>query len=77
MKNIVKIGFAVGLIFGLSSSVMADEVNCEAGQKKTAFADGNTVTEVCVDESEMDETVVNPEVPVGEDPSNTDGHTES
>ena len=77
MKHILKFSLVSGFIVASFSSVFADEqINCDPGQKKAAFSDGNTVTEVCVDSSEMDQTVVNPEVPVGEDPSNTDGHTE-
>lgn len=78
MRSIFRLSLLAGLVLMPITSAMAEgEVNCEAGQKKTAFSDGNTVTEVCVDASEMDATVDNPEVPVGEDPSNTDGHVES
>lgn len=78
MSSIFKLSLLAGLVIVPVASSLADgEVNCQAGQKKTAFSDGNTVTEVCVDASEMEATTSNPEVPVGEDPSNTDGHVES
>ena len=78
MRKLIKLGLVVGLIASSSSLVLADEqVNCQSGQKKVAFADGNNLTEVCVDTSEMNQTAQNPEVPVGEDPGNTDGHAAS
>jgi len=79
MRKTIKITIITGLIACSACVALADEqpVNCQAGQKKVAFADGNNITEVCVDTSDMDSTVQNPEVPVGQDPNNTDGHTES
>jgi hypothetical protein len=77
MTKLIKFGLILGLVAGCTTAALADEVNCEAGQKKTAFSDGNSVSEVCVDASQMDQTVSNPEVLVGEDPTNTDGHSES
>jgi hypothetical protein len=73
----MKVSLVAGLIVASVGVSLADEaVNCEAGQRKVSFADGNNVTEVCVDNSEMDTTQVNPEIPTGVDESNTDGHTE-
>ena len=52
------------------------EIQCEAGQKKVSFSDGNSVSEVCVNSSEMEATVANPEIPVGVDPLAESEHSE-
>lgn len=52
------------------SSVACDSA-CPEGKSMTSFADGNTVTCMCVDAAEMDPTVADPNVPAGEDPDNT------
>jgi len=68
-----KLLLAVVLGLPLSSAAKADEVECQPGQAKVSFADGNSLSSVCVDSSDMEESAVNTEIPVGIDPTNTDG----
>lgn len=69
----MKLFTVVALASLIATPAFGDELNCQAGQDLVTFADGTDVAEVCVDHADMEPTVVNPDVPVGVDPSNTDG----
>ncbi len=60
------------LTFLLLSAPAFADITCEPGQTNTSFGDGNNVSEVCVDSSEM----APPDAPVfvegEEDPTNYD-----
>ncbi|MCO6431661.1 MAG: hypothetical protein J5J00_12435 [Deltaproteobacteria bacterium] len=54
-----------------ADSEVACDSSCPAGKVMTSYADGNSVTCMCVDDAQMEPTVPDPNVPTGDDPDNT------
>jgi len=63
MNLFVKLSLTLVVLLGFTANtvVAEGELTCGPGQKKVSFADGNNITEVCIDFSDMEQTVPNSE----------------